>query len=870
MNSSKSTSPLDGDRLRQEALRVLESGAIQQTGTGEALPIDPVQLLEELRIHQAELEVQNGELQLSRVQADEARRYYESLFDGLPIVALVVDAHGLITEANAQAIALFGFRSTAALRQHSVYRLMQRESATSLADCLTQPMDERMVSLPMQVFKSAAAEWLHMEVFIKALTPASGLDRRYLLLMLDRTVELANAGQAHLYETILNHADSMIYAFDPDGCCIFANEVSLNFRGQSRTDVIGHTRREWMIEEDAREQDFNDAQVLASGNAMVFEEKLHNPGSARRYFISHKFPLRGSDGEIFAVAGITTDVTQSKESAQRLELAMQVFSQGNEGVMITNAGNEIISVNRAFTQITGYTEAEVLGRKPQLLNSGRHSAGFYEDMWRRLSTEGQWEGEIWNRRKNGEAYPEWLIVSRVGSPPEDLHYVGVFSDITTRKLAEEKIEKLAFYDALTSLPNRHLLKDRVAQTIRRAQHTETSFGVAFLDLDHFKEVNDVHGHNAGDLLLQQAVERIKNRIRASDTAARLGGDEFILLLVDMPVQEMAARLTSILRDLSQVFTILDKPVHVSGSAGLAVFPTDGTDFDTLLKHADMAMYQAKAAGRNTIQLFNTEMATALRSKYQLESVLRSAIDSKEFSVVYQPQVDLKDGRLVGMEALLRLNSKELGVIGPDQFIPVAEDTGLIYSIGEWVLEQVGMQLAKWCALGIQDFTVAVNLSAKQFWNQNFVDKIRDLVLRHGLPAHMLELELTERIAMGDAERAIGKMQALRELGVRLSIDDFGTGYSSLAYLRWMPVNVLKIDKSFVNDIGSDPDDEIICRSIINLGLGLGLTVLAEGVETKEQANFLREAGCHLAQGYLYSRPVPPLEAQLWLRPAEIA
>ena len=841
--------------LRHQAIQALESGAVHPAIDESAPPTDPMLLIEELRIHQAELEVQNSELQHTRMQAEESRRYYESLFDALPIVALVVDEHGLITGANARALALFGFRSAANLKRHSIYRLMHRVSATTLAEWLTHPLDEHAVALPMLTFRSEGEASLNMEVHIKALTSASKLDRHYLLLMLDRTTELAKAHEARLYETILNHADAAIEAFDRDGRCIFANEASLKSRGQARADVIGHRRNGWLSASDARELEQHDALVLSTGEPMVFEEKLHNPGSARRYLVSHKFPLRGDDGETFAIAGITTDVTTTRESAHRLELAMHVFSQGTEGVMITNARNEIISINRAFTQITGYAEAEVLGKKPQLLSSGHHEHDFYQVMWQRLNTEGQWEGEIWNRRKSGAVYPQWLTVSRVGDATDELHYVGVFADITHRKVAEEKIEKLAFYDPLTSLPNRHLFKDRVAQAIRVAQRTETTFGVAFLDLDHFKEVNDVHGHNVGDLLLQQVTERIKQRIRPGDTVARLGGDEFVLLLLDMPVKEMVARLDTVLGEVSQMYAIQGKQVHVSASAGLAIYPGDGIDYNTLLKHSDMAMYQAKADGRNSLRLFNATMATELRTKYHLESALRMAMENNELSVVYQPQVRLSDGRMVGMEALLRFDSKALGPVSPNQFIPVAEETGLIHRIGEWVLEQVVAEIAGWCAQGFSDFTVAVNLSAKQFWNEDFVTKLAALLAHHQLPAAMLELELTERIAMGDAERAIGKMQTLRDLGVSLSIDDFGTGYSSLAYLRWMPVNVLKIDKSFVDDIGTDRDDETICRSIINLGLGLGMTVLAEGVETQEQSDFLLHAGCQLVQGYLYSRPV---------------
>lgn len=853
---TRPTSPdADHNPLRHQAIQALESGAIHPPIEASAVAADAVRLLEELRIHQAELEVQNSELQHTRMQAEEARRYYESLFEALPIVALVVDERGLIKEANTRAFDLFGFRSAAALRQHSIYRLMERVSATTLAEWLSHPMDERVPDLPVLTFRSAAKASLNMEVHIKALTPSSNLDRHHLLLMVDRTTELAKAREARLYESILDHADSKIYAFDPDARCIFANEAWLKFRGKSRADVIGRRRSDWLSEEDATEREHNDALVLASGEPLVFEEKLHTPGGVQRYFISNKFPLRDEDGEIFAVAGITTDVTANKESAQRLELAMHVFSQGSEGVMITNARNEIISINRAFTEITGYAEAEVLGKQPQLLQSGRHDRDFYHVMWQRLNTHGKWEGEIWNRRKDGQVYPEWLTVSRVGETNDDLHYVGVFADITQRKVAEEKIEQLAFYDPLTALPNRHLFKDRVAQAIRVAERTKSTFGLAFLDLDHFKEVNDVHGHNVGDLLLQQVTERIKQRIRPGDTVARLGGDEFVLLLLDMPIKEMAARLNAILGDVSQMYAIQGKQVHVSASAGLAVYPGDGDDHNTLLKHSDMAMYQAKADGRNSLRLFNATMASELRTKYQLDAALRMALENNEFSVVYQPQIRLSDGRMVGLEALLRFDSKVLGPVSPNLFIPVAEETGLIHRIGEWVLERVVAQIAEWCALGFSDFSVAVNLSAKQFWNEEFVDKLAALLSRRHLPGAMLELELTERIAMGDAERAIGRMQALRDLGVRLSIDDFGTGYSSLAYLRWMPVNVLKIDKSFVDDIGTDADDETICKSIINLGLGLGMTVLAEGVETQKQADFLLKAGCHLVQGYLYFRPV---------------
>lgn len=849
-----STDPQDAMRhLREQAQERLRHPA---EAAPEPFTDDPATLLEELRLHQAELEVQNQELRRAQIEAQEAHRYYLTLFDSLPIVAFVIDANGLILNANRQACTLFGFRSSLQLRRHAMYRLLEAGSAQFLADWLHRVSDADEEPAGMLSAITPTGDVLDMEAHVKALPSTAAPDRRYLLLMVDRTSELASTEQNRLYEAIINHSNSLIYAFNHEYRCIVANDALLKFLNKPRDEVIGRLRAELMPETDTQEYDKNDALVIGTGEPHVFEEKLHVPGATQRYFLSHKFPLRDSAGHIYAVGGITTDMTQTREAAKRLELALQVFSQGTEGVMITNQNNLIVSVNRAFEQITGYSESEVLGKPPSILASGRHDTAFYANLWRHINEEGHWEGEIWNRRKNGEAYPEWLTISRVkSSVSEEGHYVGVFADITHRKLAEEEIERLAFYDSLTGLPNRYLLKDRVNQAIEQAQRTLKPFGLAFIDLDQFKEVNDLHGHEAGDELLREVVGRVRQHIRPGDTLARLGGDEFILMMADIPLQDTSSRLSTILRHIAEAYRIHGRSVHVSGSIGLAVFPDDGTDYDTLLKHADMAMYQAKADGRNTFRLFNADMAAALRAKYELDSNLRSALDRNEFHVVYQPQIDLKSGRLVGLEALLRWESHELGPISPDQFIPSAEQSGLIHTIGVWVLDQVCRQIVQWRASGWERFTVAINVSAKQFWAEDFVERIRLLLDTHQLPGERLEIELTERVAMQEAERAIGRMTELKALGIRLSIDDFGTGYSSFAYLRWMPVNMLKIDKSFVDDIGKNPDDDMICRSIINLAHGLNMTVLAEGVETQRQADFLLDNGCDLIQGYLFARPM---------------
>lgn len=819
-------------------------------------------VLDELLVYKAELEIQNEELRRTRLIADEALQYYKGLFEALPIVALILDGYGLILEGNREACELFGFRSAAKLRQHAIYRLMQQHSATRLAEALREGLAPgAMRQLPELDVRAAAGETLRMEAHLACVPGSPIADRRFMLLMVDRTPERMLAQQAQLFETIINHADSLIYAFDDEQRCMVANDALLKLLGRTRSEVIGHRRAAFMPAEDAAAHERNDGIVWVSGKAMAYEEELHRSGGSARYFLSSKFPLRNADGQVFAVAGITSDVTATKHAAQRLELAMRVFSQGNEGVIICNAAGAIVSVNRAFEQITGYTEAEVLGQNPRLLASGRHNKAFYTDMWSQIKSAGKWEGEIWNRRKSGEIYPEWLTISTVGVPGAiEQNFVGVFADITHRKLAEEEIERLAFYDMLTGLPNRYLLKDRTTQLQRLSDRAGRSFALAFIDLDHFKEVNDVYGHDAGDVVLKEAVERMREQTRESDTLARLGGDEFVWLVAEISAEQMVKRLENMLRRLGEPYALAgDRASHVSASIGLAVYPDDGRTYEELLKNADIAMYAAKTAGRSTFRFFNVRMAEVARARYQLESLLRGAIDQGELRLVYQPQFDLATRRVVGLEALLRWNSPVLGEVPPASFIAVAEQSALINVLDTWVLDQVCRQMADWRSEGLDGFSVAVNVSARQFWGEDFVSRVQQALATHGLPAHRLEIELTERLAMEDAQRSVNKMRALKALGVRLSIDDFGTGYSSLAYLRWMPVDVLKIDKSFVDEIGSDADDETICTAIIQLGKGLALKLLAEGVETEAQARFLCEAGCHLAQGFLVAKPLPAAE-----------
>lgn len=547
---------------------------------------------------------------------------------------------------------------------------------------------------------------------------------------------------------------------------------------------------------------------------------------------------------------------QRNRSHRRLQLDAEVFRISREGVMITNAECKIISVNEAFTEITGYSQEESLGQTPRLLKSGRQSPDFYMEMWAKLKLEGRWQGEIWNRRKNGEVFPQWLGIS--ASPDEQgrvKEYVGIFMDVSEHKKAQERIEQLAFYDSLTGLANRRLLADRTLQAIAFAKRQKCLVGLIYLDLDHFKDINDSMGHLVGDELLVQFAARLKSCVRDTDTVCRMGGDEFVVLLNDMittnDVVEVAQK---ILEKLSDPVDINHRSLKVSCSLGASFYPMDGDNFDTLLQRADTAMYQAKRAGRNTFRMFTEEMNQQVQKSMLLRSQMQRGLDNNEFYVDYQPQFDIHSLRVIGAEALVRWRHPSLGIISPGEFIPIAEDSGLIVDIGHFVMREACKQTKRWLDAG-HPLSIAVNVSYVQFRRNNLLQLVKDTLQESGLPPQQLELELTESILMEDTENIITIVDALSEQGIYLAIDDFGTGYSSLSYLKRLPVHKLKIDQSFVRDIVDDPDDRSIVSAITNLAKNLNMSCIAEGVETQEQAHLLRDLGCQQIQGYWLAKPL---------------
>ena len=567
---------------------------------------------------------------------------------------------------------------------------------------------------------------------------------------------------------------------------------------------------------------------------------------------------RDENGNPLRMAGTARDVTAARKAERERRVALEVLRSMSEAVAVIDLDFRFISVNPSFSRITGYSEEEVVGLNSSLLDSAQHSPEFYRRVRDILERTGHWAGEMWQRRKDDEEFLGWIEMSEVrDSLGARSHFVAVVNDITDKKRAEQELRYLANYDTLTGLPNRALLSERLGRAIIRARRQETRVAVLFLDLDRFKDINDSLGHAAGDRLLKAAAARLQSTVSASDTVARLGGDEFTVVLEDVESRVAVERMA---RDVLAAFSTpleVDErhDVSITPSLGISLYPDHALVPTDLLKFADTAMYQAKAEGRNTYQVYNEAMDAEARHRAAIIAALRRALDRGEFRLVYQPRLALADGRITGVECLLRWQSAELGEIQPTEFIPLAEESGLIVPIGEWVLGEACRQLKAWRGQGLTELRMGVNVSVLQLLRGNLAAYLKRLLLVTELPADRIELELTESMVMQNAEQTTAMLDELRKLGVSLAIDDFGTGYSSLVYLKRLPIDTLKIDKEFIDDLTRDADDEAITSTIVSMGHSLGLTVIAEGVENEQQLEFLRALGCDEVQGHWLSRPI---------------
>ncbi|CCQ11398.1 diguanylate cyclase/phosphodiesterase (GGDEF & EAL domains) with PAS/PAC sensor(s) [Pseudoalteromonas luteoviolacea B = ATCC 29581] len=553
---------------------------------------------------------------------------------------------------------------------------------------------------------------------------------------------------------------------------------------------------------------------------------------------------------------IIRNIRARLDAERELRLASTVFETTHEGVLVSDKQNRIQLVNRAFTDITGYEQHEVLGQTPDIFSSGRHDTAYFTQLYDTLNTQGHWEGEIWNRRKGGDIYPSWLTVSAVFAETGEIEmYVALFNDITSRKKNEQLMWQQANFDNLTGLANRHHYHNKFDQEIQRALREGSRLAICFIDLDRFKAVNDMLGHHIGDLLLVEAANRIRGCTRSSDTVARLGGDEFALLLPDInSIVDIEKVASKVLSSLHSPFNLEGHEAFVSGSMGITIYPDDGTERKILLRNADSAMYKAKEHGRNCFQFYTSAMHEHAKARSKLESALHKALINKELSIHYQPILN-RHGQVCGAEALLRWFSPLLGQVSPAKFIPVSEELGLIVAMGEWVLYQACAQAKSWIEDQGEDFFISINVSSTQFKRQDIASLVAKVLRDTGLAPQYLTLEITETVLADNTHHTLHQLQALRELGVELAIDDFGTGYSSLSYLKRFPLTKLKIDREFVRDIPDDPEDCALVSAIISMAGNLNLKVIAEGVETQAQLSFLHSIECHYTQGFLHSKPI---------------
>lgn len=681
-----------------------------------------------------------------------------------------------------------------------------------------------------------------------------------------RTAELVR--ERTQLRTLLDTLPDLVWLKDARGVYLACNALVARVFGATEADIVGRTDYDFVPREVADLFRRKDMEVVACGRPNINVEEVVSADGRRRLILETiKTPMLGPDGGLVGVLGIGRDVTQRLDQEQRLRLAARVFESTAEAILIFDDADRVVAVNRAFTEITGYSESEATGRPPQdLLGIARDAGNLVAA---HLAAEGGWQGELPGRRRNGEAFFLWLTISTVvDDNGRAAHRVAVFSDITAIKRSREELDFLAHHDPLTGLPNRTRVQERLGDLLDPLALPTSPLAVLFIDLDGFKHINDSLGHPVGDRLLHVAAESMRRRLGDAGMVARLGGDEFVVVLDRIGAVADAAAVAEALNGLFSGPVCVDgRDLYVTASIGVAVYPQDGADGDTLLRHADLAMYLAKDEGRNTYRFYDAGLGEQAARRLALGTALRGAIQRGEMSLVYQPFVRLSDGRVVGVEALLRWEHPELGPVSPVEFIPVAEENGSILEIGNWVLRRACEQAAEWKRVGIRVPRVAVNLSVQQLDHGDLAALVRDLLDELLLEPEDIELEITESMAMRESPWLADTLEEIRRQGVCMVIDDFGTGHSSLARLKQLPVQRLKVDRSFVRDMDTDADDEAIVRAVITLAQSLRLEVLAEGVERPEQAAFLSACGCDLVQGYLFGKPMPAAALAEWLETA---
>jgi len=669
------------------------------------------------------------------------------------------------------------------------------------------------------------------------------------------------------YRLLLDLVPDQIWIAQPDGQLDYANQRALDYFGCSLEEMLGYGWENIVHPDDFPTVLSTMSESLQTGKNFKGEYRIRHHSGEYHWCSARAHPAFNEDGQIKKWYGITTDITERKQAEERQRLTARIFDTTREGIIITDAACRIIEVNDAFMQITGYRRADVIGKTPRFWKSDRHGSEFFQAMWQAINTTGHWSGEIWNRRKDGKTYPEWSTISAITDDNGKVsHYVGISSDITLLKQHEKQLELMAHYDALTGIPNRVLLVDHMQLALARTRRERNLLAVCYLDLDGFKPINDTLGHDAGDLVLIEIADRLRHSLRGGDTVARLGGDEFVILLQGIENTDDCHRsLNRLIAVIGQPIELQGQPFTFTASIGVTLYPQDDEDPDTLLRHADQAMYRAKKLGKNRYHLFDPTEDVLLKTHIEKISTIEQGLIDRQFELFYQPKVALDASRIVGAEALIRWQHPERGLLPPDEFLPLIENTPLDIQVGEWVINTVLQQMERWHQEGLA-LEISFNISANHLQSPGFITKLRQRLAHHPeLPPQRLQIEILETAALSDIAAVLDIIEACAAIGISFALDDFGTGYSSLAYLRRLPFNTIKIDKSFVRDMLVDADDRAIVQGVIALADTFNRVTVAEGVESQAHLTALRDMGCDIAQGYGIAHPMPAGDFVSWCR-----
>ena len=859
---------------RLQLLKARAQGVLDQCQDNEALnrsdALEVTKLLEDLRIYQVELELQNDELRAAQMAAEQAQRSYRTLFDQMPLPALVLDTQGMVDDSNELAFQLLGMRDRLANFDARFWRRLSKADRSRLHVALRDVLPGQSQALERVVLLTQGGADRTFDAHLIGLSIDYKLDRRVLLLLVDRSAEQARDNEQRLYNALLDATDNIIFATDGNGRMLLANQAMLQVVQRPREQVLGQRREDFMNLRDAILHNEADQKVLQSHLPSTVEHQVHTPpDNAPVDFLTHRFALRDGTGQAYGVGGISTNVSVLKNHQRQILLSESVFMGSDEGIIITDPQASIIRVNPAFTRMTGFRAEVVQGQNTRILKSGRHSVSFYEALWESLVQTRHWAGEINNRRADGTFFTVWTNINAVcDERGQVLHYIGLQSDVTELHEAQLALQRQASYDSLTGLPNRNLFNDRIGQLVAHALRQQSVFALLFIDLDHFKEVNDNLGHQVGDVLLRTVSERLQQGVRNEDTVARMGGDEFVVLLPGTDRAGAQALAQALLNRLREPVTLAGAGTYrPMASIGSAVYPTDGKTPDALLRSADMAMYRAKLTGRNRTLSYTPDMGTSTGLAFTLQTELARGLAEHQFRVYFQPKCRLDTGELVGAEALVRWERPGHGLTLPGVFIGVAEKSGLLLELDQWVMQEALRQLGAWCQAGWwrSPMRLAINQNVADLQKPDWLAQVSHLLRHNDVGADLLELEITEDALLEHTPEQMARLQALRDMGVSVAIDDFGTGYSSLSYLRLLPVSVIKIDRSFVASMLSDDNDAVLVRTIIDMAHDLGHKLVAEGIETPLQRDRLNLLGAEVGQGYLFGYPVCAEEfAKTWL------